>query len=83
MTHRKSSNVCPVCGAQGMVVFDGGYSVNCNCGPFYPYPSKREAWRHFKRRRFDHMRMYKNYARHEDVCDRIEKRLQAVRIANR
>ena len=98
MTHRKKSNVCPVCHTQGKLIcfskngvwFSGKfwalgkrkkpvYLVVCDCTPEYwvSEATKRLAWRRFKTRRIEHMRMYKNYARHLEVDNRTEIKLQA------
>jgi len=103
MTHRKKSNVCPVCGAQGKMIcsskngvwFSGEfwalgkrkkpvYLVVCDCTPecWVSGATKRLAWRCFKTRRIEHMRLYKNYARHCEVDNRTEIKMQSVSANN-
>ena len=98
MTHRKKSNVCPVCHTQGKLIclskngvwFSGEfwvlgkrkkpvYLVVCDCTPEYwvSETTKRLAWRRFKNRHIEHIRLYKNYARHLEVDNRTEIKLQA------
>jgi hypothetical protein len=80
MTHRKKSNVCPVCGAQGRLrisvdCFEGvkfvEYIVTCNChAKPVPMPSKKWAWWWFRNWRTVKMRDFKNLTRQTNVWKR-------------
>ena len=73
MTHRKSSNVCPVCGAQGKMVAITDrntarvfvdYVVCCKCDRRIPeQQSKKWAWWWFRNWHTVKMRNFKNYPR--------------------
>ena len=73
MTHRKSSNVCPVCGAQGkmaaVISYVGQtkiveYRVECQCGvELYPDETKKIAWYWFRNLHAKKMRILKNIPR--------------------
>ena len=80
MTHRKSSNVCPVCGVQGKLdivvsyycdIKFTEYVVTCNC-PRRPiaHQTKKWAWWWFRNIRTDKMRNFKNYWRRADIWRR-------------
>jgi hypothetical protein len=81
MTNRKSSNVCPVCGAQGKLdivvsyycdIKFTEYVVTCKCQrrPLVGVTSKRWAWWWFRNMRTVKMRDLKNYWRRADIWRR-------------
>ena len=88
MTHRKSSNVCPVCGVQGkmdaVVSYVGqtkivGYRVQCRCGvELYPEETKKSAWYWFRNWHAKKMRLLKNIPREIRVNTR--KKIRAGRL---
>ena len=81
MTHRKKSNVCPVCHTQGKLgvvvdVFCGvtftEYVVTCKCQrrPMASVTSKRWAWWWFRNMHTVKMRDFKNFTRRGEVWKR-------------
>mgnify|MGYP001161933852 CR=1 FL=1 len=96
MTHRKSSNVCPVCGAQvNMVAYVtmgtksfgalGGYIAECRCENYYPpQQTKKLAWVAFRSCKIGKLRAAKNRDKNQRVTERIIKRvLASSKNANR